>query len=188
MNITFIGNCQMVSLCFYFQQLLNPHYYNICWILYGEEFKQHLSNWSHKCKNKILDYHQSIIKIKNSDIIIYQNISLDKTLFCNTEKLQKIKKNSCKLIQLPSIYLFYHDFDNSIKNLISRENKNNVDIRVSTILYHYKKYNLMLTHQHPNTFLFLKIVKILCKIINVDFFTKQQYTKFLRNNNYMELP
>jgi hypothetical protein len=178
----------MVSLCFYFQQLLKSKNYNICWVLYGEEFKKHLCKWSIKCKNKILDYDNSIDKVKNSDIIIYQNISLDKTLFSNTKILQKIKKNTCKLIQLPSIYLFYDDFDNSIKNLISRENKNNVDIRVSNILYKYKKHNLMLTYQHPNTFLFLKIIKSLCTILNIDFFTKEQYTKYLTNDNYMELP
>ena len=43
MNITFIGNCQLISLCFYFQQLLNENN-NICWVLYGEEFKQHIKN------------------------------------------------------------------------------------------------------------------------------------------------
>ena len=80
MIITFIGNCQMLTLCFYFQQLLNNNN-NIYWILYGEEFKQHLyiTNWSDKCLNKILDYDKSIQIIKNSDIIIYQNISLDKS-------------------------------------------------------------------------------------------------------------
>jgi hypothetical protein len=35
MNITFIGNCQTATLCFYFQQLLNC---NINWVLYGDEF------------------------------------------------------------------------------------------------------------------------------------------------------
>ena len=44
MNITFIGNCQTLILCFYFQQLLNKdENNNICWVLYGEEFKQYLN-------------------------------------------------------------------------------------------------------------------------------------------------
>jgi hypothetical protein len=81
MNITFIGNCQTISLCFYFQQLLNKDENNICWVLYGEEFKSNLNNWSDKCKNKIIDYHASIEKIKDSDIIIYQNINEQKSLF-----------------------------------------------------------------------------------------------------------
>jgi hypothetical protein len=68
-------------------------------------------------------------------------------------------KSSCKLIQIPSIYLIYSDFDNSIKELIDRENYNNVDIKVSNIFYYHRNINLMINRYHPNTFLFLKIVK-----------------------------
>ena len=53
-NITFIGNCQMVSLCFYMQQLFkNDKNYNIAWVLYSNYFIKHLGNWSIKCNNKI---------------------------------------------------------------------------------------------------------------------------------------
>jgi hypothetical protein len=187
MNITFIGNCQTVSLCFFFQQLLNKNN-NICWVLYGEEFKQHLGSWSEKCKNKIIDYDISIQKIKDSDIIIYQNVDTDKSQFSNAKTLREITKSSCKIIQIPSIYLIYNDFDNSIKELINRENHNNVDIRVSNIFYYFRNTNLMINRYHPNTFLFLKIVEIICNLINRRFFTKEQCNKFLKNNNYMELP
>lgn len=187
MNITFIGNCQMVSLCYYFQQLLSKDN-NICWVLYGEEFKQHLGNWSVKCKNKIIDYDNSIQTIKDSDIIIYQNIDVEKSLFSNTNTLRELTNNSCKLIKIPSIYIIYNDFSNSIKELINRENENNVDIKVSNILYNFKNTNLMLTCNHPKTFLFLEIVKILCNLLNYNFFTEEQYNNFLKNENYMELP
>jgi hypothetical protein len=187
MNITFIGNCQTVALCFYFQQLLNENN-NICWVLYGEHFKQHLSRWSNKCKNIITDYHTSIRKIKNSDVIIYQNINRNKSSFCNTNTLKKIMRKSCKFIQIPKIYLIYNDFDNSIKELIKRENENNVDIKISNILYNFKHNNLMLTCNHPKTFLFMEVVKIICNLLNLNFFTEEQYNNFLQNENYMELP
>jgi hypothetical protein len=179
-----------VSLCFYFQQLLNKTNYNVSWVLYGEEFKQHIGNngWSMKCKNKIMDYENSIKQIENSDIIIYQNIDINKSLFSNINTLQEIKKSSCKLIQIPSIYLIYNDFENSIKELINRENINNVDIKISNILYKFKDINLMLTCNHPNTFLFLEIVKILCDLLNLTFFTEYKYNRFLKKENYMELP
>ena len=185
MNITFIGNCQTVALCFYFQQLLNE---NICWVLYGEEFKPHINDWTMKCKNKILDYDKSIQTIKDSDIIIYQNINVNKSSFSNTNTLNEIKKNSCKLIKIPSIYLVYNDFDNSIKELINRENENNVDIKISNIFYNFKDTNLMLTCCHPKTFLFMEIIKVLCNLLNYNFFTEEQYNNFLKNENYMELP
>ena len=187
MNITFIGNCQTVSLCYYFQQLLSKDN-NICWVLYGEEFKQHLNNWSVKCKNKIIDYDNSIQTIKDSDIIIYQNIDVNKSLFSNTNTLRELTNNSCKLIKIPSIHFIYNDFSNSIKDLINRENENNVDIKVSNILYNFKDTNLMLTCNHPKTFLFLELIKILCNLLNYNFFTEEQYNNFLKNENYMELP
>jgi hypothetical protein len=187
MNITFIGNCQTLTLCFYFQQLLNENN-NIYWILYGEEFKEHLGNWSVKCKNKIIDYHDSIQQIKDSDIIIYQEIDVKKSLFSNTNMLCLIKKNTCKLIKIASIYLIYDDFNNSINELIHRENENNVDIKISNILYKFKDINLMLTSNHPKTFVFMEIIKLLCNLLNYNFFTEEQYNNFLKNENYMELP
>ena len=96
-------------------------------------------------------------------------------------------KSSCKLIQIPSIYLICNNFDNSIKELIQRENINNVDIKISSILCKYKNQNLMLSWAHPNTFLFMEIVKILCNMLNLIFFTDIQYNKFINNPNYMEL-
>ena len=187
MNITFIGNCQTIALCFYFQQLLNENN-NICWVLYDEEFKPHIGNWSSKCKNKVIDYNYSIQKIKDSDIIIYQNIDVNKSSFSNTNTLCEITKNSCKLIKIPSIHLIYDDFDNSIKELINRENENNVDIKVSNIFYKFKDNNLMLTCWHPKTFLFMEIIKLLCNLLNYNFFTEEQYNNYLKNENYMELP
>jgi hypothetical protein len=189
MNITFIGNCQTVSLCFYFQQLLKQTNCNVCWVLYGEEFKIHLTAWSIKCKNKILDHEDSIQCLKNSDIIIYQSINITKSLFSNATTLQEIKKSSCKLIQISSFYFSYNNFENSMQELINREKNNNVDIPVSTIFYKFKDDTLLLgnTTNHPNTFLFMEIVKLLCSALSLDFFTEEQYNTFLTNENYMDL-
>jgi hypothetical protein len=187
MNITFIGNCQTVSLCFYFQQLLfNCN--NIQWVLYGDEFKMHLNEWSHKTENKIINYDISIDVIKKSDVIIYQEISKEKSLFSNTETLQSIKKESCRLIKIPSIYFDYSNYDSSMKELKKREIINKVDISVSDILEKYKERKLMITIDHPNTFLFLEIVNELCRILNINTFTTFMRDLFLENNNYMGLP
>jgi len=185
MIITFIGNCQTLALCFYFQQLNQS--ITACWLMYGDEFLPHFDKWTNKCKNIIKEYNDSIEIIKKSDVIIYQNINIKKSLFCNTNTLRKLNKN-CKLILIPSIHLVYNNFDNSIKELIKRENKNNVNIKISKILYKYKNRNIMLTCNHPTTFLFMKIMKKLCKLLNFNYFTDDQYNIFIKNNNYMELP
>ncbi len=115
MNITFIGNCHTASVCFYFQQLLGDS--DIKWLLYGDEFKQYMGNWSNKIKNKILNYDIAFDVIKKSDVIVYQEINKEKSIFSNTETLQTNKKDYCILIKIPSIYLDYSNYDVSIKEL-----------------------------------------------------------------------
>ena len=190
MNITFIGNCQQLSLCFYFQQLLNSTDYNICWVSYEERFNTHLGKWSDKCINKIRNEDKAIPRIKDSDIIIYSNIRIETSTFSNTSTLQEIKKSSCKLINIPFIVFDCTNFDNSITRLRNYENIHNVDIKVSDLFDKFKDSNLklMLKGNHPTTFLFMEIVKILCNLLNLDFFTQEQYNNFLKDENYMKLP
>lgn len=186
MKITFIGNCQTVTLCFYFQQLL-PHA-DICWLLFGPEFQASLSTWSNKCKNKILDYSKSIEHVKISDVIIYQEVVPEKSTFCNTLTLQELKQESCKLIKIPSIYLDYGRYDISIKELQTREIEKKADVLASTIFEKNRDKCLMLTVWHPNTFLFMEVMKEICKIMDIEFFSAEQEAEYLKNNNYMGLP
>lgn len=188
MKITFIGNCQTISLCFYFQQLLCDS--DIKWLLYDHKFKRHLGRWTNKIKNKIVNYYRIFNVIKKSDVIVYQEISKEKSKFCNTETLQKNKKESCVLIKIPSIYLDYSNYDVSIKELRRREIENKVDIRVSDIFEKYRERRLILPahYNHPNTFLFLEVVDELSKLLNIDSFSEEKKNMFLKDNNFMKLP
>jgi hypothetical protein len=188
-RVAFIGNCQTVSLCFFLQQLLaiNKNYL-VKWCLYGDDFKAHVSKWSDKCKNKIIDYNKSLEYIKICDFIIYQDISKEKSTFSNEDILTNIKKEDCKLIKMPSIFLEYSSYEASLEELIKRETAKNVDIHVSQIIDRNKPRALMLTKNHPNTFLFLEILKEICKIMDIEFFSQRKYAHYVNNLNYMELP
>lgn len=197
MKITFMGNCQTLALCYYFQQL---QYSNASWICYGEEMKRVIiprkwrglfikpNHWSDKCKNKIFNYLDQIEEIQKSDVIIYQEISTTKSYICNTKLIKELCKTSCRLIKLPCIYLEYHDYDNSIKELQARELANSVDICVSKIFEKFRDQNMLLTKNHPNTFLFMQIVEELCSQLNIPFFSEERLRVFLQNNNYIDLP
>lgn len=186
MKIAFIGNCQIASLCFYFQQL--PHDFDVKWLLYSDEFKAHFGEWIDKVKNKIDNYDIIFNEIKNSDVIVYQEICKEKSLFCNTETLQKNKKESCRLIKIPSIHFDYANYKDSIKELNKREVMNKVDITVSDIFLKYKNLRLMLTIHHPTTFLFLKILNRLCRLLSIPTISKKKGHIFLQDDNYMKLP
>ena len=186
MNITFIGNCQTVALCFYYQELKTQH--NFSWVLYGDEFLKNLNEWTDKCRNKITNHSDIIDRIKVSDIIIYQEISTEKSLFSNTIRLSELKKDNCKLYKIPSVYLLISDFDNSLKELEKRESENNVDLKVSLIIEKFRNRPLMLTYNHPNTFFLLQIMKEISLALNLDYLKKEQTIKYLKKSNYMELP
>jgi hypothetical protein len=188
MIIAFIGNCHTLTLCYYFQELLKNTNYTTYWLLYGDEFKQHLGNWTNKCNNKIINYDESIETIKICDIIIYQEIVTSKSVFSNNAFLQETKKENCRLIKIPSIQFDYNHFNRSLRELKEREKINNTDIKVSQLFEKFKGYNLMLTPNHPKTCLFLEVVKELCLLLNIKFFTKKQCMLFLKNSNFMELP
>lgn len=188
-HIAFIGNCQTVSLCFFLQKLLvrKPNYI-VKWCLYGDEFTAYVSNWSEKCRHKIVNYDESLEYIKICDYVIYQEISKEKSVFSNEDVLTQIKKNDCKLIKMPSIFLEYSSYEASLKELITRETDKNVDIKVSQIIHRNKPKKVMLTKNHPNTFLFLEIIKEICNFLNIEFFDQRSYSHFVNNPNYMELP
>lgn len=46
----------------------------------------------------------------------------------------------------------------------------------------------MLTYNHPNTFLFMLVINLLCKKMNIKFFKKNIFLYLIKNENYMELP
>jgi hypothetical protein len=46
----------------------------------------------------------------------------------------------------------------------------------------------MLTCFHPKTLLLFPLIKLLCNLLNYNFFTDYEYNNFLKNENYMELP
>jgi len=188
MKITFIGNCQMVALCYFFQQLLLNTHHDVRWVTYGEEFLIHLAGWSDKCKNKITYYGKAIDRIKKSDVIIYQNVDKSKSSYCNTEYLKSYKQDNCKLICLPSIFFKYENFNESLRLLREREEKSYVDVKVSEIFLMFKDKQMMLSINHPKTFLFLFITNRLCKMLGFKFFPIEKYNLFMSNNNFMGLP
>lgn len=89
---------------------------------------------------------------------------------------------------MPSFWLDYDNYETSLSELSKREYENNVDILVSKIIDEHKSVKLMITINHPNTFLFLEIVKQICVKLGISFFTTGEYSHFMKNNNFMNLP
>lgn len=182
MKVTFIGNCQLVALCYYIQHLVD----DARWVCYGDEFLPHLTSWSDKCEDKILDHDGAIARVRDSDVIVYQEVTGWKSSFCNERTLRELKSSGCMLIKVPSIQWDYSDAD-ILKGLQAREIANNVDITASDMFERFKDTKLMLDICHPTTFMFLELVREICKRTGVDFFTDEQAALFLEDENHMGL-
>lgn len=184
MKIVFVGNCQTASLCFYFQQLLGDQ--SSVWLLYDNDFLQFYGPWLDKV-NKRLDVESIFQELKQCDVVVYQEITKEKSLFCNTPSLKSLTKESCQLVKIPSICFEYDTYDVSLQELIKREDEKEVNVRVSDMFERYKDRCLMLTLWHPNTFLFLEVVNALCKLLNIATFSEEKRNMFLEDENYMNL-
>ena len=196
-NIAFIGTCQSVSLCYFLQQcLINNTQYNIQWVCYDKSFLQHLTEWSDKCTNKILDEEEGIQYVKNCDYIIYHPIQASKSAFFYTENLSILKNPECRMMSLQRIHIDYyndpvnyHLYLESIQETKRREQLNNVDILVSYIFENNKlDIPLLLTPNHPTTYVFLEMLLQICHLIPVPYVTNDQFMHYMTNMNYMELP
>ena len=188
--IGLVGNCQTVGLCILLQELIKDNSnYSVYWCCYGDEFIQHLTDWSDDC-NKILNYQESVNYLKKCDFIIYQNVCEEKSPFLNKKCIQSYKKPDTKLISISSIYLNYDYFDASIIELQKREIEHNITIPVSDIFLKYKDTDkqLLLNVHHPTTLLFFEILKIICSMIGIGFYDDDTYNYYVQNKNYVKLP
>lgn len=187
-KILFIGNCQMTTMCFYFQQLCCTSKYEIKFAPFNDDVVKHLNEWSDKCKNKITNKDDIINEIKTSDVVIYQEIYEGISDISNEKYLRINVKPTCKLIKLQALNFYYDNYDESLQKLELKENTKKVDIKISDIIKQFPERNLFINNCHPNTFLFLKIIEKICLFLNIPFFNTKQLIMYLKNKNYMGLP
>ena len=187
--IGIVGNCQMVSICFFLQKLLENKEYDIRWISYSDVFNIHLSEWSDKCKNKILNVQEGIEFIKKCDYILYQKIRKETSPYFNTEDLKNYKKPTAKIFSISKILVPFENYQESILKFKEVDEDENNNIKVSKIIENIKNINIILINKyHPTTFLFLEIIKHICRHIGVNFFSPNVYHNLIKRPNIMGLP
>ena len=119
-------------------------------------------------------------------IILYTNLYLKKHhLILTIEKSIHIVKILVFKYHLYQYIPLGSDYDTAVKELKIRENNKNVVIKVSNILETYKDKQLMLNHNHPTTFMFLKLLEEICIYLKIDFFLNTD--KYLITDNYTHL-
>ena len=181
MNITFMGKCQTLSLCYYFQQLLDKTKYNISWIMCSDCYLSHLNEHNvYKCDNIILN-DDIIEQIKISDVIIYQNVDEENSNFYNADKLEELKKSECKLIMIPSIYFDCDNINLSIEEIKNCNVTNDINDKLLSLFNKYKCEKLKENIKCQKTSLYLEIIKILFDTLDINEYNEEVIQNF---NNF----
>lgn len=195
-NIAFLGNCQTISLCMLMSELCkkNPKYkaFNCEWCCYSREDLLHYDcEWSSSCAKRTDD--SDIIEyLKNCDCLVFQNILEVTSPLFHTNALLSYLKPECRIISMSSIHLDINNLEESLDELKRRDDYSMNVINVSEIIGEYINKNvpsdLMLTINHPTTLLFFKILEIICRILNIDFYSKEETEYYISNRNHIGLP
>lgn len=174
-NISLIGNCQTAALCKFLREL--PNHNECFWLCFDQEWTN--GNWVNnkkiwgetQIKYHIFDYDICMNKLKNADIIIYQPNFLHNNI---VNKIYTNNKTLC--ITLSPIFITNIDY------MIQKETKYDTTIKITNIINNNKDKKLYIKQDnHPTIFLILEIVKQICLLANMDFFSESAYNKLLLN-------
>ena len=169
MKISFIGNCQTLSLMIYFQSLLNNDEYILRWLRYSEQpvFPNYEKTAIDNFNCNILDDVNGLEFLNESDIVITNVMSEQASPIFNSKNVKLNIKKNCKVIFLNPIYMsFDTEFNECIAELKRREHQNSIlynddnceVIKFAEILECYSHLNrteLMRinSNAHPTTFI-----------------------------------
>jgi len=73
----------------------------------------------------------------------------------------------------------------NLSGMCDRELADSIDIKFSSIYNSFlPKQTKMLTHNHPNLFVILESIRMICNYLNISFFDNIQYDNNLKDNWY----
>jgi len=172
-RICLIGNCQMLGLVKFLTEL-SPNI-EAKWIDINNRWQPY--KWTHDVnifshqymQYRVCDSSKAKEAAQTTDIIIYQpNFLVNKFIEKNITQQNIIK------ITLSPIFV------NDIDFVIRKENKYNCNIKVSEIIKNNQDKKLYIKQDnHISTFLSLEIVRHICDIINVSFYSTIEYNRLL---------
>lgn len=171
-RICFIGNCQTMALCHFMSQLPSKPICN--WLCFNHEW--HKAQWSkntqvfgkEQINRNVFDFTNCMDLLNSADIIIYQ------PNYQTNNILSNLKNQNIKQLTISPIFI------NNIDYIIQKETKYNCSIIVSKIIDDNSTKKLYLTKDyHPNTFLYLEILREICNLLDLDFYVDDLYYKIL---------
>lgn len=181
MNITLLGNCQTKALSWYIEQL--DQSVDVRWIC----IEKFLPDWGWRTQfrgkpiNIITDVQEGTKRLQSSDYVIFQHIQPRISDNYNTEQLKKYVAGD-RLISISS--MFYDPADPEqkyFKGMVTRAEKSEITIPAHKLIEKHGDKITMQDENHPNSFYFLELVRGICGIIGLEYYSDEQYNQYLKD-------
>jgi len=171
-KISFVGNCQTMSLSKFARELPDKH--ESYWLCFEPEWKsaawtRSVSLWGEtQLQYNIFDNNISIKTLIQSDIVVYQ------PNFIHNDIIKKVCGDQTLHITLSPVFV------NNLNYMRNKENKYMTSIKISDIITQNSNNLLYINNDnHLTTFLSLEILKQICLIANIEFFDASTYKQLL---------
>lgn len=196
-KICFIGNCQMASLCIFFEELLDKSKYSVQWLCYNPSFHQHFGPWCRRPDDPekfrcrfVLDETQSVQELLNCDILVYHPLSMKASpLFYKYLNNEGIEKLNCQKVSFPSIHFKLDDVEYHYNYMKEKERLHNITVPLADyLLENYQTSYLLLREQHPTTMFFKYLIRQVVEKANLEVDLTKLNDKKYDHINYLNLP
>lgn len=173
MKCTLIGNCQTLALTKYIEFLEQGH--DVMWI-HLEAFQHwNLQAFKEMPIRTCVKDEDSIQRLRESDIIIYQPIKAKTSPTFHPEKLKEYAPHA-KFISISSLVYDKNDMD-KWERMRTRAHKHNIDIPGHIIMEKFGDRIKMQQKDHPSALYFFEVMREICKILGWEYYTDEQYWK-----------
>lgn len=185
MVITTLGNCQTMALCRYIRILKPVADVKWCSSLFSG-FDTRRDIFLDQVDHVILDMEQQKQRLITSDFVLYQVLCLeiagDKQLTQAGLHETGQQNVTQRQLSVTSFKLQDDDRAGTFEGMLTREHKNNTDIRATDIINKHPS-KIRSFHQphgnHPNAFYFLEVMREICTRWDWDYYTDEQYQTLL---------
>ena len=186
MIITTLGNCQTMALCKYIRILKPEADAKFCSVFQSNPWTSDRQLFGDQVDHVIYDMHEKKRRLIDSDFVLYQAMALkragDKQLTQPGLRETNQQNVTQRQLSITSFMLKDEDRAGTFEGMLTREHKNNIDIRATDIINKHPglvKNTNNTTGNHPNAFYFLEVMREICTRWDWDYYSDEQYEQLI---------
>jgi len=185
MVITTLGNCQIMALCKYIRILKPEADAKFCNVFQVHEWPRS-PQFGDQVDHVISDTHEQKRRLIDSDFVLYQAMTPKRAgdkQFTQAGLRETNQQNATqRQLSITSFRLKDDERADTFEGMLTREHKNNTDIRATDIINKHPGLVKSMGNpdgNHPNVFYFLEVMREICTRWDWDYYSDEQYQELL---------